>query len=145
MKKIKLFNNRILIIKCPANIQLYDLKDKIFIAYSKYGNNLIYDIKPCKHKFYGDCILGLRYYNQDSKIVNIFYLRDYSTNYFKLKSLVIKKLNNEFLNENINEYIYHLHHLNSIEIRLIDRLMFLNKEENKGYKLIKKKEKRYFS
>jgi hypothetical protein len=144
IEKIKLLNNRILIIKYPANIQLYDLKDNIFIAYSKYGDNMIYDIKPCKHIFYGDCVLGLRYYNPDKKIVNIFYLRDYSTNYYILKSLVIKKLNNEFFNENLNEYIYHLNHLNSVEIRLIDRLMFLNKEENDIYKLIEKK-RNFFS
>ena len=41
MEKIKLFNNRILIIKCPANLQFYDLKDKLIIAYSKYGHNII--------------------------------------------------------------------------------------------------------
>ena len=142
MEKIKLFNNRILIIKCPANIQYYDLKDKIFIAYSKYGHNIICDIKPCKHLFYGDCVLGLRYYNPDSKMVNIFHLRDYSYNYYNLKSLVIKKINNEFFNEESNEYIYHLHHLDSREIRLIDRLLFLNKEENEAYKLIETKKKK---
>jgi len=142
MEKIKLFNNRILIIKCPANIQYYDLKDKIFIAYSKYGHNIICDIKPCKHLFYGDCVLGLRYYNPDSKMVNIFHLREYSYNYYKLKSLVIKKINNEFFNEESNEYIYHLHHLDSREIRLIDRLLFLNKEEDKAYKLIEEKRKK---
>ena len=142
MEKIKLFNNRTLIIKCPANIQYYDLKDKIFIAYSKYGHNIICDIKPCKHLFYGDCVLGLRYYNPDSKMVNIFHLRDYSYNYYNLKSLVIKKINNEFFNEESNEYIYHLHHLDSREIRLIDRLLFLNKEENEAYKLIETKKKK---
>ena len=142
MEKIKLFNNRTLIIKCPANIQYYDLKDKIFIAYSKYGHNIICDIKPCRHLFYGDCVLGLRYYNPDSKMVNIFHLRDYSYNYYNLKSLVIKKINNEFFNEESNEYIYHLHHLDSREIRLIDRLLFLNKEENEAYKLIETKKKK---
>ena len=142
MEKIKLFNNRTLIIKCPANIQYYDLKDKIFIAYSKYGHNIICDIKPCRHLFYGDCVLGLRYYNPDSKMVNIFHLRDYSYNYYNLKSLVIKKINNEFFNEESNEYIYHLHHLDSREIRLIDRLLFLNKEENEAYKLIETKRKK---
>ena len=144
IEKIKLLNNRILIIKYPANIQLYDLKDNIFIAYSKYGDNMIYDIKPCKHIFYGDCILGLRYYNSDTKKVNIFYLRPYSTEYKILKSLVIRKLNNELLNEGINEYKYHLHHLNSVEIRLIDRLLFLNKEENDAYKLIENKKKQFY-
>ena len=144
MEKIKLLNNRILIIKCTSNIQLYDLKDKIFIAYSKYGDNMIYDIKPCKHIFYGNCILGLRYYNSDTKKVNIFYLRPYSTEYNTLKSMVIRKLNNELLNEGINEYIYHLHHLNSVEIRLIDRLLFLNKEENDTYKLIENKKKKFY-
>ncbi len=142
MEKIKLFNNRTLIIKCPANIQYYDLKDKIFIVYSKYGHNIICDIKPCRHLFYGDCVLGLRYYNPDSKMVNIFHLRDYSYNYYNLKSLVIKKINNEFFNEESNEYIYHLHHLDSREIRLIDRLLFLNKEENEAYKLIETKKKK---
>ena len=142
MEKIKLLNNNILIIKCPANIQYYDLKEKIFTAYSKYGTNIIDDIKPCLHNFYGKCSLGLRYYNQEKKIVNIFYLKPYSDYYYKLKSFVIKKINNEFFNETSNEYVYHINHLDSREIRLIDRLMFLNKEENEAYTFIEKKRKR---
>ena len=142
MEKIKLLDNTTLIIKCPANIQYYDLKEKIFTAYSKYGTNIIDDIKPCEHNFYGKCSLGLRYYNQEKKIVNIFYLKPYSDYYYKLKSFVIKKINNEFFNETSNEYVYHINHLDSREIRLIDRLMFLNKEENEVYDLIEKKRKR---
>ena len=142
MEKLKLLDNTTLIIKCPANIQYYDLKEKIFTAYSKYGTNIIDDIKPCLHNFYGKCSLGLRYYNQEKKIVNIFYLKPYSDYYYKLKSFVIKKINNEFFNETSNEYVYHINHLDSREIRLIDRLMFLNKEENEVYDLIEKKRKR---
>ena len=142
MEKLKLLDNTTLIIKCPANIQYYDLKEKIFTAYSKYGTNIIDDIKPCEHNFYGKCSLGLRYYNQEKKIVNIFYLKPYSDYYYKLKSFVIKKINNEFFNETSNEYVYHINHLDSREIRLIDRLMFLNKEENEVYDLIEKKRKR---
>ena len=48
------------------------------------------------------------------------------------------------MNEGINEYIYHLQHLNSVEIRLIDRLLFLNKEENEAYKLIENKKKKFY-
>ncbi len=142
MEKLKLLDNTTLIIKCPANIQYYDLKEKIFTAYSKYGTNIIDDIKPCVHNYYGKCSLGLRYYNQEKKIVNIFYLKPYSDYYYKLKSFVIKKINNEFFNETSNEYVYHINHLDSREIRLIDRLMFLNKEENEAYDLIEKKRKR---
>jgi hypothetical protein len=144
MEKIKLLDNTTLIIKCPANIQYYDLKEKIFTAYSKYGTNLIVDIKPCEHNFYGKCVLGLRYYNQNQKIVNIFYLTEYSDDFYKLKSFVIKTLNNEFFNETSIEYVYHINHLDSREIRLIDRLLYLNKEEKEVYKLIEKKRKKDF-
>ena len=140
IEKIYLFYNNQLIIKTAGNIHLYDLKKEIFFAYSKIGKNYLENFKLCSHFFYGNCILGLRYITNEKKIVNLFYLKDFTCDFFQLKSLVIKKFAGELFHDKLNEYICVLNKLNTMEMILVERLMILNDEENEDlYKLIEEK------
>ena len=74
------------------------------------------------------------------KIVNLFYLKDFTCDFFQLKSLVIKKFAGELFHDKLNEYICVLNKLNTKEMILVERLMILNDEENEDlYKLIEEK------
>ena len=140
MEKIKLFDNNNLIIKSGSILNLYDLKNEKFFAYSKIGENYIENCKICNHIYYGKCILSLRNLNKEKKVVNLFYLRDFSSDYFELKSIVIKKIANELFNFKLNEYICGINYFNFMEMTLVERLMVLNDENNKElYKIIKEK------
>ena len=142
MEKIALFYNNQLIIKTAGNFHLYDLKKNIFYAYSNIGKSYLDNFKLCYHFFYGNCILGLRYLSNEKKIVNLFYLRDFSCDYFKLKGLVIKKIAGELFHYRVNEFICLTNKYNVMEMNLVERLMILNDEENEElYKLIEEKKK----
>ena len=140
MEKIKIFYDNYLIIKTAGNLQLYDLKNEIFFAYSRLGENYIENCKFCNHFNYGKCILSLRNLNKEKQVVNLFYLRDFSSDYFDLKSLVIKKIANELFHFKLNEYICFINFFNFMEMILVERLMILNDEINEElYKKIKEK------
>ena len=141
MEKIKLFSNDKLIIKTVGNFVLYDLKKEIFYAHSNLnGVNFIENIKLCEHFHYGKCILSLRYLNNEKKILNLFYFKDFSCDYFKLKAIVIKKLADELFHFKLNEFICAINYYSNIEMILVERLMIINDEENDElFKLIKEK------
>ena len=140
INRISLFENNNLIIKTSANLLLYDLKNEKFFAYSKIGENYIENCKTCNHFYYGKCILSLRNINKEEKVVNLFYLRDFHCDYYKLKSIVIKKIANELFHYKLNEYICVINFFNFMEVTLVERLMILNDEINKElYKKIKEK------
>ena len=140
MEKIKLFDNNNLIIKIGANLHLYDLKKNFFYAYSKIGGSFIENCKISNHFYYGKCILSFRKLNKEKKVVNLYYFRDFYCDYFKLKSIVIKKIANELFNFKLNEYICGINYFNFMEMTLVERLMILNDENNKElYKIIKEK------
>ena len=140
MDKLNLFSNDKLIIKTAGNITLYDLKNEIFYSHSKFGVNYFENIKLCNHFYYGNCILSLRNLNKEKKILNLFHLRDFSCDYFKLKSIVIKKFANELFHFKLNEYICTVNYYNNMEMILVERLMILNDEDNEElFKLIKEK------
>ena len=138
--RISLFENNNLIIKTPSNLLLYDLKNEKFFGYSRLGENYIENCKVCNHFYYGKCILSLRNINKEEKVVNLFYLRDFHCDYYKLKSIVIKKIANELFHYKLNEYICVINFFNFMEVTLVERLMILNDEINKElYKKIKEK------
>ena len=140
INRISLFENNNLIIKTPSNLLLYDLKNEKFFGYSRLGENYIENCKVCNHFYYGKCILSLRNINKEEKVVNLFYLRDFHCDYYKLKSLVIKKIANELFNFKLNEYICGINYFNFMEMTLVERLMVINYENNKElYKIIKEK------
>ena len=143
MEKIKLFSNDKLIIKTVGNFVLYDLKKEIFYAHSNLtGVNFIENVKICNHFHHGKCILSLRYLNNEKKILNLFYFNDFSCDYFKLKSIVIKKLADELFHFKLNEFICAINYYSNIEMIIVERLMIINDEENEElFNLIKEKKK----
>ena len=71
----------------------------------------------------------------------LYYKTNFSDDYWKLKAYAVKTLNNEFKHIDVYLYLYKKEKLNSDEMRIISRLMVLNKENIKVMNYILERKK----
>ena len=143
IKKIMLINNEILLVLCFSTFQLLNLKENYWILHSPYASatNQIEDCISVDHPFYKESLLVLVNENTEKNHFLLFYKTNFSDDYWKLKAYAIKSFNNEFKHADVYLYLYKTKKLNSDEIKIILRLMLLNKEniKVKNYILERKK------
>ena len=143
IKKIELINDENLLVLCFSTFQILNLKENYWLLHSPYitATNQINECISVYHPYYKESLLVLVNQNSEKKNFLLYYKTSFSDDYWKLKAIAIKKLNNEYQHEDIVDYLYKKEKLNSDEIKIILRLMSLNNEniKVKNYILDKKK------
>ena len=143
IKKIELINNETLLVLCLSTFQILNLKENYWILHCPYSSatNQINECISAYHPYYKESLLVLVNENTEKKNFLLYYKTNFSDDYWKLKAFAIKTINNEFKHDDVRMYLYRKEKLNSDEIKIILRLMLLNKEniKVKNYVLERKK------
>ena len=143
IKKIELINNETLLVVCFSTFQLLNLKENYWILHSPYASatNQIDECISVYHPYYKESLLVLVNENTEKNSFLLYYKTNFSDDFWKLKAYAIKTINNEFKHADIYLYLYKTKKLNSDEIKIILRLMLLNKENIKVKKYILERKK----